>query len=131
VNPPYSRAAFINRPTHQAQSAAERGPKRGIGWRLFHSLVEQHGCAQESLEQSVVQFVHDVRTLSTTFFQTDIIFELRLSLARQPNSSLKRCFRSPAVSSHGSCIRAATGETIGVDGANPRRSAGNQDRMSG
>jgi hypothetical protein len=130
VNPPYSRAAFINCPTHHAQSAAERGPKRGIGWRFFHGLVEQHGCAEKSLEQGVVQFVHDTRALSTTFFQTDIIFEVRSSLAGQPDSSLKRCFRSHAIGSHGSGIRDAPGETIGVDGANPRRSA-NQDRMSG
>jgi hypothetical protein len=130
VNPQYSRAAFINCPTHHVQSAAERRPKRGIGWRFFHGLVEQHGCAEKSLEQSIVQFVHDTRTLSTTFFQTDIIFEVRSSLAGQPDSSLKRCFRSPAIGSHGSGIRAAPGETISVDGANPRRSA-NQDRMSG
>jgi hypothetical protein len=129
VNPPYSRAAFINCPMHHAQSAAERGPKRGIGWRFFHGLVEQHGCAEKSLEQSVVQFVDDTRALSTTFFQTDIIFEVRWSLAGQPDSSLKRCFRLPAIGSHRSGIRAVPGETIGVDGANPRSSA-DQDRMS-
>jgi hypothetical protein len=94
---------------------------------LFHRLVEQHGCAEKPLEQSVVQFVNDART----FFQTDIILEVRLCLAGQPDSSLKRCSRSPAVPFHESGIRAAPGETIGVDGANPRRSAGNQDRMSG
>jgi hypothetical protein len=81
VNPPYSCAAFINCPTHHAQSAAARGPKRGICWHFFDGLVEQHGCAEKSPEQSVVQFVHDTHTLSTTFFQTDIIDEVRSSLA--------------------------------------------------
>src|SRR3977135_2446392 len=119
MNPPHSRAAFINRPARQAQSAAERGPKKGIGWRLFHGLVEQHGCAEKSLEQSVVQFVHDARTLSRAFFQTNIIFEVRLSWGGLPDSSLKRCSRSPAVPSSGSGTRAGTGERTGVDGANP------------
>ena len=55
------RTAFIDGPTHQAQSAAQRRLRRGIGRRLFHGLVEQDGCAEESLEQRIVQFVHDAR----------------------------------------------------------------------
>src|SRR2546426_2675828 len=58
----------------QAQSAAERGLTRRIGRRLFHRLVEQHGCTEKSLQQSVVQFVDNARTLSTTFFQTNTLF---------------------------------------------------------
>jgi len=131
MNPPHSRAAFINRPARQAQSAAKRGPKRGIGWRLFHGLVEQQGCAEKSLEQSVVQFVHDARTFFATFFQTDIIFEVRLSLAGQPDSSLKRCLCSPAIPSHGPASEPLLAKQSAVDGANPGRSAGNQGRMSG
>jgi hypothetical protein len=50
VKPPYSRAAFINGPSHQAQSAAEHGLRGGIGTRLFHRLVEQHGGTKKSLE---------------------------------------------------------------------------------
>ena len=97
---------------------------------MFYSLVEQHGCAEESLEQSVVQFVRDARTLPGPFFQADIVFEVGLPLGCQPNSSLERCSRSPAVPSRESGIRAAPRETIGVDCANLRRSADIGDRMS-
>src|SRR3989449_1035111 len=61
----------------QAQSAAKRRLTRRIGRRLFHRLVEQHGCTEKSLQQSVVQFVdnsHNSLTLSTTFFQTNTLF---------------------------------------------------------
>ena len=78
-----------------------------------------------------MQFVRDARTLSTTFFPADIIFEVLLPLAGQRESSLKRWSPSPAVPSHGSGIRAAPREAIGVDGANPGRNAGNRDRMYG
>jgi hypothetical protein len=72
-----------------------------------------------------------VRTLTTTLFQADVIFEERLSLTGQPKRLLERGFRLRAAAWHESVMRAAPGETIGVNGANPRRSAGNQDRMSG
>jgi hypothetical protein len=47
-------------------------------------------------------------------------------LGGQPEYSLKRCSPSRAAQCHRYSIRAAPGETIGVDGANPKRSAGNQ-----
>jgi hypothetical protein len=94
-----------------------------------YRLLEQHGCGEKPLEQSVVQFLRDARTLFTTFFQTDITFELRLSQAGHLASSMERCSRSSTVPSHLSGIKAALGETIGVDGARGR--AGIQVRMSG
>ena len=78
-----------------------------------------------------MQFVRDARTLSTTFFPADIIFEVRLPLAGQRESSLKRWSRSPAVGSHRFGSNAPPSETIGVDGANPRSSASNQGKMFG
>ena len=85
-------------------------------------MVEQHGCAEKSLEQSVVQFVRYARTLFTTFFQTNIIFEVRLSLAGHPFPKSERCSRTPAVLSARRRISAAWGETIGVNGTNLRTS---------
>ena len=84
MNPLYCSAAFINGLMHYAQSAAERGPGRIIRRRLFYRLVEQYGCGEKPLEQSVVQLVCDARTLSKAFFQTDIIFEVRVSCAGHP-----------------------------------------------
>jgi hypothetical protein len=61
--------------------------------------------------------------------------EVQLQTSRwcpeEPEYSLKRCSPSRAAQCHRYSIRAAPGETIGVDGANPKRSASNQDRMSG
>ena len=48
-----------------------------------------------------MQFVHDARTLSITLLQTDIIFEVRLSLVIQPESLLKRWSRSAVLLSRG------------------------------
>jgi hypothetical protein len=84
VNPQYCGAAFINGLMHYTQSAAERGLRRIIRRRLFYRLVEQYGCGEKPLEQSVVQLVRDARTLSKAFFQTDIIFEVRLFWAGHP-----------------------------------------------
>src|SRR5260370_2072634 len=72
-----------------------------------------------------------VRTLSTTLFQADVILEDRLSLTGQPKRLLKRRFRLRPAAGHEFVMRAAPGGTIGVSGASPRSSAGNQDRMSG
>ena len=101
VNSPNCRAAFINGLTYETQSSAERGHRRGIHRRLFYRLAEQHGCAEESLQERVVQFVHDARTLSEAFFPTDIIFGVRLSKRR---------------------ISAAGGDIIGVNGTYLRTS---------
>jgi hypothetical protein len=93
---------------------------------LFHRLAEQHGCTEKSLEQSVVQFVYYARTLSTTFFQADMIVEERLPLTVQPKGLLSRGFRLCATQRCRYGIRA--GEMIDIDGANSSRSAGNKDR---
>jgi hypothetical protein len=78
-----------------------------------------------------VQFVHDALPLSGAFFHTNIIFERRSFWGGRPESSLTSCSRSPVVPSSGSGMRAGPGKTTGVDGVNPGRIAGNQDRMSG
>jgi len=43
--------------------------------------MNQHRGSEKSLEQGVVQFVLNARTLSITFFQPDITFQVLLSLA--------------------------------------------------
>jgi hypothetical protein len=62
--------------------------------------VEQHGSTEKPLEQSVVQFVHDPRTLSATLFQADITFEERLALPGHPKRLSNRGFRLRVAACH-------------------------------
>jgi hypothetical protein len=62
---------------------------------------------RKALEQCVVQFVRDARTLPEAFFPTDIIFEVRLSSTGHPFPQAERCSRAPAVPSRKRPISAA------------------------
>src|SRR5262249_21229512 len=97
---------------------------------LFHRQVKQHGGAEKSLQERVVQFVHDARSLSRALLSTNIVFEIPLPLAGQASSS-KRDFSPAAAPFAGPGIRAASGETVGVNGANPISCACSHNRMAG
>src|SRR5580765_8987836 len=70
--------------------------------------------------------VHAPRRIGSQTGVRRTTFEERPCLGGQPEYSLKRCSPSRAAQCHRYNVRAAPGETIGVDGANPKRSAGNQ-----
>ena len=67
---------------HQLKSMVERGLRGRIGRRLFHRLVEQHGCTEKSLEQRVVQFVGNARTLLAPLLQANVFFAAQMPFDR-------------------------------------------------
>src|ERR1700722_1532669 len=72
AQPLYRIAAFFDYLVHQLQDP----PQRGLGGRIRRKAigchVQLHGCAEEALQQGVMQFLRDARPFREPLFKTNV-----------------------------------------------------------